>query len=97
MEDPTEEQPNPGTYVCPYCGGNRWGAPLGSGELRSGTLVLGRVDEFGETTLIEGVEVVAYTCLDCGYIRFHDPNLHLRGARGRPAGDRGTDGSGTAG
>jgi hypothetical protein len=58
---------------CPYCGCREWAGPLGGGGLRPGTLLLTHLDELGSPSP-NGIEVVAFTCLDCGYLRFHNPN-----------------------
>jgi len=57
---------------CPYCGCTDWDGPLGGGGLRPGTLLLTHLDEIGNPAK-EGIEVVAFTCMDCGYLRFHNP------------------------
>ena len=59
---------------CPYCGCSEWAGPLGGGGLRPGTVLLTHLDEIGEPSR-DGIEVVAFTCLDCGYLRFHNPNM----------------------
>ena len=59
---------------CPYCGCSEWAGPLGGGGLRPGTLLLTHVDELGQPSS-DGIEVVAFTCRDCGYIRFHNPSM----------------------
>jgi hypothetical protein len=58
---------------CPYCGCAEWAGPLGGGGLKPGTLLLTQVDELGRPSP-EGIEVVGFTCRDCGYLRFHNPN-----------------------
>jgi len=59
---------------CPYCGCSEWVGPLGGGGLKPGVLVLTHVDELGDLSA-EGIEVVAFTCRDCGYLRFHNPEM----------------------
>jgi hypothetical protein len=36
--------------------------------------LLTHVDELGDASP-EGIEVVAFTCRDCGYLRFHNPEM----------------------
>jgi hypothetical protein len=56
---------------CPYCGADQWIGPLGGGGLKPGILLLTVMDEIGQPSR-DGLEVVAFTCGDCGYLRFHN-------------------------
>ena len=60
---------------CPYCGCTEWAGPLGGGGLKPGTLLLTHVDELGQPSDEDGIEVIAFTCRDCGYLRFHNPAM----------------------
>jgi hypothetical protein len=64
---------------CPYCHGHDWAGPLGGGGLKPGILVLTALDEIGERSS-EGLEVVAFTCRECGYLRFHNHEMPGRSA-----------------
>jgi len=59
---------------CPYCGSTDWTGPLGGGDLRPGALLLTYLDEYGDRSRQE-IEVIAFTCLGCGYLRFHNPEV----------------------
>jgi hypothetical protein len=65
---------------CPYCGGTEWSLALGSGGLKVSGIILAEYNERGDVSSDPGIEVAAFTCQGCGYIRFHDPAfLHDEG------------------
>ena len=59
---------------CPFCAGDLWSKAWGSGHLKLSGIILAQYDEQGDESP-EHLEVSAFTCEGCGYVRLHDPRF----------------------
>ena len=58
---------------CTYCGDENWSLALGTGLLKLSGVIVGQYDTLGEPSMAPGIELAAFSCNSCGYIRWHDP------------------------
>lgn len=57
------------------CGDVHWSLALGTGHLKMSGIFVGQYDSSGESSMDPGIELAAFTCQGCGYVRLHDPSF----------------------
>ena len=60
---------------CAVCGDVDWSPALGSGRLKLSGIIVGQYDDHGQASMQPGIELAAFTCQGCGYVRLHDPTF----------------------